>query len=215
MALYCTVDGSAGRSHPSTLSAAVAKLEAAGCPRPVRYIILESPADPNILFAITTSAVRRCGVLRALLDVADLAEDSVADAVVPTFMVPDASKERLKDVCDYLCDAAKLGPPSPLPRPLLVPLQEMIAPWESAYLQRIGKDASRICEIMRVADVLEVDSLLELTCAHLASLLQQCCGDAEVAALFKRPVPTEEELEGLVTHLSFLQGGTGYQVEPS
>jgi hypothetical protein len=193
--------------HPSE---AAALLAARGCPHPCRFVLLEAAAD-GALFAVPLGAARRCAVLTSLLDAADLRDDAT-DATdegglcVCQFSVGETTSQRLWDVCTYLCAAARSGPPSTISRPLVAPIHSVVSEWEWNFIRALA--APDLCEVMRAADVLEIDSLVELSCARLASMLQDCRCDDDIGVMFRKPMPTEADLERLVSQLPFLDHRT-------
>ena len=81
--------------------------------------------------------------------------------------VAKASAENIRMVVDY-CKHYTTEPMTPIPSPLTTNQMEMLV--QEYYVQFIdGKNKQEMCELIEVANFLDIKPLLELCCATVAS----------------------------------------------
>jgi hypothetical protein len=177
----------------------------------VRLSITDDDGAVSSVFAVHKRIARHCKLLDSILDELDLLDDeSGSCGVEGSASVPDVDPDACVAVFDYL-NLITTRIPTLIPRPLRVPLREVLQPWENDFLQRCieNRDTRRhekLLEIMKVSDFLIVDPLRDLCCAFMASILLDCSGEAEVLNLLGLPrPPTSEEMEPLFDQFPFLQ----------
>lgn len=174
----------------------------------------ESPSEPSTTYAVHHSIVRQCRLLDIALDESDLQVDG--DATKPvmsdiTAVIPDCTRETAELVFKYLkLTTARI--PTILSRPLKAPLEELVQPWERDFLVNScleNKDPSRhrpLLNIMRTAEFLVIDSLRDLCCAFLASIVLKCSSESEVLhVLGLSRAATSEELQPVFELYPFLR----------
>lgn len=182
-------------------------------PSPEReYIrITVSQDDANVepvAFAVHKRIARQCKLFDAILDELDLADDSSTEG---TATIPDVDPEACAAALKYL-ELASIRIPTMLVRPLRAPLSEIVQPWEMRFLtencleQGDERRHSNLLNVMKVSDFLIVDSLRDLCCAFLASIVLQCNSEAELLSLLGLPrAPSAEELAPLYDQFPFLR----------
>eukprot|EP00388_Colpodella_angusta_P006549 GDKJ01019267.1.p1 GENE.GDKJ01019267.1~~GDKJ01019267.1.p1 ORF type:complete len:223 (+),score=-9.23 GDKJ01019267.1:30-671(+) len=174
----------------------------------------EAPSEPSTTYAVHHSIVRQCRLLDIALDESDLQVDgdlarpAMADI---TAVIPDCTKDTAELVFKYLkLTAVRI--PTILSRPLKAPLEELVQPWEREFLVEScleNRDPSRhrpLLNIMRAAEFLVIDSLRDLCCAFLASLVLKCSSEQEVLNVLGLPrAATAEELQPVLELYPFLR----------
>lgn len=175
----------------------------------------ESPSEPSVTFAVHHSLVRQCRLLDVALDEVDLRGDSSEQVGDITAVIPDCSRDTADRIFEYLGQTA-VRIPTILSRPLKAPIEELIQPWEREYLMAScleGRDYSRhgpLLNIMRVAEFLIIDSLRDLCCAFLASLILKSASESDVLQVLGLPRPaTQEELQPVLDLYPFLRSQQG------
>lgn len=182
------------------------------------FIVNSSDENPstNVVasFAVHKRIARHCKLLESMLDELDLAQETGDEqhcGVEGAATIPDVDPFACATVFDFL-ELTVTRVPSMIARPLRAPIQEVVQPWESAFLlekcleNRDPQKHQPLLDVMKVSDFLIVDSLRDLTCAFLASLVLQCSTEAEMLKLLgiARPL-TSEDLEPLYDQFPFLK----------
>lgn len=178
----------------------------------VRLTVVDDDGITTSVFAVHKRIARHCKLLDTILDELDLLGDENGSCGVEgSASVPDVDPEACAAVFDYL-ELITTRVPTILPRPLRVPLREVVQQWEIDFLMRSCIDNNdnrrhdKLLEVMKVSDFLIVDPLRDLCCAFMASILLDCTGEAEVLHLLGLPrPPTSEDMEPLFDQFPFLQ----------
>lgn len=176
----------------------------------VRLTITDEESVAVAVFAIHKRIARQCKLLDSILDELDLLDDE-SGGVEGSASIPDVDPAACIAVFDYL-ELATTRIPTLIPRPLRVPIREVLQSWEMEFLldkcvtNRDVKRHDKLLEVMKVSDFLIIDTLRDLCCAFLASILLDCSGEADVLSVLGlvRP-PTSEEMDPLFDQFPFLQ----------
>ncbi|CCW62682.1 unnamed protein product [Phytomonas sp. EM1] len=185
-------------------------------------------------FAVHKRAARFCRLLDTVLDVADFSTQSKPDLVsgtIPPVTLDQATKEGCEVVLEYL-DLVQIRMPTNISKPLRAPLEELVQPWEMAFLlgkcfgdinveesaefktsaffktivKRGPRSLDRILEVAMLSDFLIIESLRNLTCAFLSSLGLSASNEDELLKLCGLDAElSEEDLEPVYAQLGFLR----------
>jgi S-phase kinase-associated protein 1 len=141
-------------------------------PQTAPLIVLQSCESRPTQFRINRRAARLSKVLSGLADDAPPEEE----VVIP---LPNVSDRVLALVVQYLTHHAE-RPPLPLPKPLSSDVSEHVSDWDKNYIRKLVDDFGdtgvekykNTIEVMLVADHLGIESLVDLACAVLASVMK-------------------------------------------
>jgi len=111
-------------------------------------------------FTVDVEVACLSNVIKAMID------DSGTDDVVP---LPNVKTSTLEKVIEY-CKYHRENPAPELPKPLKsANLSEVVSKWD---LDFISIDQDAIFDLIMAANYLDIKSLLDLTCATIASMIK-------------------------------------------
>jgi len=95
-----------------------------------------------------------------------MVEDSGTDEAIP---LPNVKSEILEKVIEY-CKHHKDNPPEEIAKPLKTSnLEEVVSQWDAAF---VDVEQDKLFELILAANYLDIKSLLDLTCAKVASMIK-------------------------------------------
>lgn len=96
----------------------------------------------------------------------NMVEDSGTDEAIP---LPNVKSEILEKVIEY-CKHHKDNPPEEIAKPLKTSnLEEVVSQWDAAF---VDVEQDKLFELILAANYLDIKSLLDLTCAKVASMIK-------------------------------------------